>query len=66
MKNKLNLVHLIKKYDLTTKSIDELQKIIGDSDRGCMSVVEANFLKGTGFVEKANKLYDYIHTNRLY
>lgn len=63
-KEKLN--KLIEKYDLKNKSIDELQKLIGDSDRGCMTAYEANFLKGETFIDKASNIYNFIHNEKFF
>lgn len=61
MASKEKIDELVKKYDLKNKSIDELQRLIGDSDRDCLSSYEADMLFGETFIDKANKLYNLLH-----
>ena len=60
MKNKITLDGLIEKYDLKNKTLEELERIIGDSDRDCMSIVEYDFLKGSTYIYKARNLKTYL------
>lgn len=61
--HKINMTELIKKYKLKGKSLEELEKLIGDSDRGCMTILEYDFLKGEDFITKAKNLYNYLIKN---
>jgi len=63
MKNQTKIDSIIEKYSLVGKTIDELQKIIGDSDRGCMNPYESSLLEGDTFIDKAESLYYYILVN---
>jgi len=54
----ITLKNLIRKYDLKNKSLEQLEKIIGDSDRGCMSFDEYSFLRGETFIDKSKILFN--------
>lgn len=54
----ITLKNLIRKYDLKSKSLEQLEKIIGDSDRNCMSFEEYSFLRGETFIDKAKILFN--------
>ncbi len=54
------LERIIKKHNLREKSKTELEKLIGDSDRNCLTIQEYNFLKGEGYTEKVNNLQKYL------
>lgn len=60
MKNQNKINDLIEKYSLKNKTIDELQKLIGDSDRGCIKPHECDLLEGETFIDKAESLFYYI------
>lgn len=53
----MTLQGIVNKYNLKNKTEEELQKLIGDSDRGCLSMAEYDFLRGDTFIDKAKILY---------
>ena len=61
--SKITIPGLIKKYKLLGKTEEEIQKIVGDSDVGCMTIPEYNFLNGDDFIIKSRNLYNYINKN---
>ena len=66
MKNKITLEGLIDKYNLRDKSIEELERIIGDSDRDCLTILEYDFLKGSTYIYKARNLKTYLDKQLWY
>ena len=64
MKSKITLEGLITKYNLRDKSLEELEKLIGDSDRGCLTIIEYDFLKGSTYIYKAKNLRTYLDNNK--
>ena len=55
---------LIDKYQLKGKTTEQLQKIIGDSDRGCINLEEYDFLRGETFIDKTENLQKYLELNK--
>lgn len=53
----MTLHSIVQKYGLKNKTEEELQKLIGDSDRGCLNIAEYDFLKGETFIDKARILF---------
>lgn len=58
----MTLNTIIKKYRLKEKTEEELQKLIGDSDRGCLNITEYDFLKGETYIDKARILHKKLQT----
>ena len=54
---------IVEKYQLRGKNTEELQKVIGDSDRGCLTLAEYDFLRGDTFIDKALNLQTYLKNN---
>lgn len=63
MSGKITLEGIIEKYDLRNKSLEEMERIIGDSDRDCMTILEFDYLKGSTFIYKARNLQKYLDLN---
>ena len=42
---------------MTLQGIVNKYNLIGDSDRGCLSMAEYDFLRGDTFIDKAKILY---------
>ena len=52
---------IVKKYKLKSKTTEQLEKIVGDSDRGCVNLSDYHFLRGETYVNKVKNLQKYLN-----